>query len=97
MTSLRERVEAEFENIERVLAELPEKQSYSELSILELAGVSTLLHNFYNGIENILKHLAQDKGLAIPDGASWHRDLVTLVAREYLVTDSTADLLKLTG
>ena len=60
MTSLRERVEAEFENIERVLAELPEKRPYSELSILELAGVSTLLHNFYNGIENILKHIYMD-------------------------------------
>ena len=35
MTSLRERVEAEFENIERILAELPEKQSYSELATAE--------------------------------------------------------------
>ena len=94
MTSLRERAEAEFENIERVLAELPEKRPYSELSILELAGVSTLLHNFYNGIENILKYVVQDKGLDIPDSASWHRDLVNLAARERLVTDSTAEIFK---
>ena len=94
MTSLRERVEAEFENIERALAELPEKRPFSELSILELAGVSTLLHNFYNGIENILKHVVQDKGLDIPDGASWHRDLVNLAARERLITDATAETFK---
>ena len=35
MTSLRERVEAEIENIERTLAELPEARPISDLSTLE--------------------------------------------------------------
>ena len=55
MSTLQERVEAEFENIEQVLAELPSDHSCSELSKLELVGVAALLHIFYNGIENILK------------------------------------------
>ena len=94
MTALRERVEAEFEQIERVLAELPERRPYSDLSILELAGVSTLLHNFYNGIENIHKHVVQHQQLDVPDGASWHRDLVNLAASENLISASTTENLK---
>jgi len=46
MAEVRERVEAEFENIERVVAQLPAESSLSGLSFLELAGVATLIHNF---------------------------------------------------
>ena len=49
MAKVRERVEAEFENIERVIAELPNSSLLPSLSSLELAGVATLIHNFYNG------------------------------------------------
>jgi hypothetical protein len=56
---LREQCEAEFENIDSVVAELfllakPEK---SEYSVAELAAMATFLHNFYNGVENILKRI----------------------------------------
>lgn len=94
MTSLRDQVEAEFENIERVLAEFPDGQPFSALSTLELAGVSTLLHNFYNGLENILKYIVQSRELDVPDGASWHRDLVNIAIAENLITGATAEALK---
>ena len=48
MKPLRERIEAELKQIERVLAEFPQNRLYADLSVLELAGLSTLLHNFYN-------------------------------------------------
>ena len=70
MTPLRTRVEAEYEQIERVLEAFPQDQAYAGLSALELAGLSTLLHNFYNGIENVLKQVVQDRGLGMPDGPS---------------------------
>ena len=94
MTSLKDRVEAEFEHIERTLAALPEERSYSELSTLELAGVATLLHNFYSGVENILKHVVQDRGLELPGGEFWHRDLVTLAVSAQLLQEVTAEKLR---
>jgi hypothetical protein len=39
MAEQREQVEAELENIERVLAELPDYKSLPKLSTLELAGL----------------------------------------------------------
>ena len=94
MKPLRERIEAELEQIERVLAEFPQNRLYADLSVLELAGLSTLLHNFYNGIEAILKHVVQDRGLTVPEGPAWHRDLVNLAVSNGLIAPSTAEALK---
>ena len=75
MPDYRQRVEAEFEAIERTLSLLPDAP-LAELTMLELAGVAALLHNFYNGLENILKQISKARDIPTPTGASWHRDLL---------------------
>lgn len=94
MAEVRERVEAELENIERVVGELPGSDSLANLSSLELAGVAALIHNFYNGIENVLKQIVISRGEEVPCNSSWHRDLVNMAASNDIISESTAGQLR---
>ena len=94
MAKMREKVEAELENIEYVLADLPGQERLTNLSPLELAGVAALLHNFYNGIENVFKQLIISKGLDIPRGPSWHIELIELCVKNKIISRVTSDALK---
>lgn len=71
MANFKDRIEAEYEAIENTLSLLPDKPIF-QLSKLELAGLATLIQNFYNGIENILKQVFQLKSIIISTGSSWH-------------------------
>jgi uncharacterized protein YutE (UPF0331/DUF86 family) len=94
MTDLRERIESEYEAIRKSLHALPQSDRLAELSVLELAGVAALLHNFYNGIENVLKQIFLAKGLPIPEGPAWHRDLLTAAEEHRVLSKTTAEELK---
>jgi len=93
MADLHARIDAELKNIERILAEFPKREELPRLSRLELAGVATLLHNFYNGIENILKQIFTSKNLVLPQGPSWHRDLIDLSLKNGIISESLKERL----
>jgi len=93
MASYKEMVEAEYEAIEKTLSMLPEKP-LAQLSELELAGVATLLSNFYNGVENILKQSYKNLSLELPAGSAWHQDLVTGAVQENILSKGLADKIK---
>jgi uncharacterized protein YutE (UPF0331/DUF86 family) len=89
MASYKEMVEAEYEPIERTLANLP-KKPLSQLSDLEIAGISTLLSNFYNGVENILKQTFKKLSMQLPSGPSWHQDLLNAAIKESILSEKLA-------
>lgn len=90
MADVKERIAAEEENISRVLTQMPSAAELAELSELELAGTAALLHNTYNGIENILKQVVLSLDQKVPEGASWHRDLLTLAEEKGIISSTTA-------
>jgi uncharacterized protein YutE (UPF0331/DUF86 family) len=75
---LKEYCDAEFENINKVVSEVASIMQLKEegFTIVELAAMATFLHNFYNGIENILKRTLLSKEIEIPDTPTWHKDLL---------------------
>lgn len=93
MSNLKTRLDIELSLIAQNLAELPASRSCTGLSTLELAGVSSLLHSFYNGVEKMLKDILKANNLPVPEGANWHRDLLQLAVREHLITGETGQAL----
>ena len=86
-------IDVGYEAIERTLAVLPHRP-LSGLTELELAGVAAMLHNFYNGLENILKQALKSKQVDIPSGASWHRDLLITAEHAGIISVSLTEKLK---
>jgi predicted nucleotidyltransferase len=46
----------------------------------ELRAMASMLHEFYNGVERILERIAVGLGEGIPQGSSWHVDLLAQMA-----------------
>ena len=85
MVDYKVRIEAEFESIQKTLESLP-LNDLSSLSPLEIAGTAALLHNFYNGIENVIKQLICSEKHELPVGSSWHKELIELAENRGLIS-----------
>ena len=84
---LSKRINAELENIDEIFNELPSYEKLPNLSTLELAGAAALLHNFYNGIENILKQIFISENIEIPEGKSSHKELLESAVRNKIISN----------
>lgn len=92
MATLDDKIGAEFEQIELSLSLIPE--DFGALSALELAGLGSVLHSIYNGVENILKQVFRAEGIALPEGAFWHKDLLSTASERGVIGKETFALLK---
>ncbi len=90
MGKLPEEVEFEIDRIQDLLKSLNSTRDASALNALELAGLAAIIHGFYNGVENIIKHMSRNRNLALPLGDTWHRDLLDLSVNEKLISSKLA-------
>lgn len=70
----------------------------SEPDPVELAAAASILHSFYNGVENIFLSIAKRIDLNVPAGDPWHRELLNQMIcknseRENVISGDTAELL----
>lgn len=82
-------------------------QSYSNLllriqeekpDLIETTALASILHSFYNGLENIFLCIAKGIDHNVPAGDRWHRDLLNqmgeiIPARNQVLTSETIDQL----
>ncbi|MBU4265907.1 MAG: DUF86 domain-containing protein [Candidatus Altiarchaeales archaeon] len=94
MVSLSEKVNAEKENVDRVLADLETAMNKEEKSVIELAAIATFLHNIYNGVENILKQVLKEKGIIVPHSDTWHKELLDVSVSNNILPETLADKLR---
>ena len=102
---IKEDIEFELGEIDS-LFELYEKELLDlekSLNLVELTALASVLHSFYNGIENILLIIAKHIDKDIPSDFEWHKSLLEQMVkknkhRKAVLTDYTKkELLKYLG
>ena|GEM_PF-3364559 len=74
---VRSRIIFQIEQIDRLLqtyAELLERVQQREPDLVEVTAAASVLHAFYNGLENIFMDIAREIDRRIPSGLQWHRN-----------------------
>lgn len=74
--NLRDKINYDIENIEETIAELDKALSRPIFENIELAAISTYIHNIYKGMENILTLILKHKNIIIVKNDSWHKSIV---------------------
>jgi hypothetical protein len=62
--------------------ELIEKSKGEEPTLIELTALGSVLHSFYNGIENLFKTIGKNIDGNLPAGYHWHSELLKQMAED---------------
>lgn len=87
MVKLKARVEAELENIKRILEELEKVKDRENKELVEVVGIGAYIQNIYSGMENIIKQILIDLDVRIPDSPTWHKDLLKLACKHKIINE----------
>jgi len=86
LLTLQAEIESDLADLARVVEEIREMvqalPSQEEPSHKDKAALGAYLHSFYNGVENVLKRVAQEIDRSVPTGEGWHRALLRRMAAE---------------
>ena len=87
-------IENHLQNLSITITILDEGLQKNKWNKHESAGMGVYLSNVYNGYENILRALINSRGIEIPRGERWHKDLLDIAESERLVPDEMLTTLK---
>lgn len=65
-----------------VYADLIERAQRGTPDRVEVAAIASVLHSFYNGLENTFLSVAKGLDQEVPTGSQWHRDLLVQMSQE---------------
>jgi len=89
LSELAEKVAAhirfEIEQLDQLLtvyADLLERVQQRTPDQVEVAAIASVLHSFYNGLENIFLSIAKGVDQQVPTGSQWHRDLLVQMSQQ---------------
>jgi hypothetical protein len=77
-------IEFELGQIEQLFesyADLLDRIKKNKPDLVEITALASILHSFYNGLENIFLSIARGIDADVPSGSQWHRDLLTQMAQ----------------
>jgi hypothetical protein len=75
----------EIEQIDQLMvayADLWERAQQGVPDLIEMTAMASVLHSFYNGVENIFLSIAKGLDQEVPAGAQWHRDLLVQMTQK---------------
>lgn len=72
----------QMEQLLATYAELLDRTQQRPPDRVEIAAISSVLHSFYNGLENIFLSIAKGLDQHLPAGPHWHRDLLLRMTQE---------------
>lgn len=84
-------VRTELDNIRTTLQNLDLAVRRPERGIVESAAIGTFLHNFYSGMEHVVKQTFKLHSIPLPDSETWHKDLLELSLRENVLSEATVE------
>jgi hypothetical protein len=79
------KIQFEVEQIDRLIdtySDLLEKCRQKIPDKVEIAALGSVLHSFYNGLENIFSVIAKEVDTTLPQGFSWHKDLLIQISTQ---------------
>jgi hypothetical protein len=58
-----------------------EKTKKTKIDLVEITALASVLHSFYNGLENIFLCIARGIDHNVPKSKRWHRDILNLMGK----------------
>lgn len=72
----------QIDQLRESFRDLLDQAGSAEPSLVEITALASVLHSFYNGIENLFLSVAKNIDHEIPEGPRWHADLLMQMVRD---------------